>query len=95
MDDAGGTAAGADTVAERADTFDEVAAGMFEEGSTVAGRERLSRSRTVLHHQVVLLLLVVEEDSRWHSVGLDIEVGWCDSLEVGRMGAIFSNIVLA
>ena len=79
-----GAAAAVGIVAERADTFvDGAAAGTFEEEYTLGGRERLRRSKTALHHRGVLLLLVEEEDSRWHSTGSGIEVGWCDSLEVG------------
>lgn len=86
-----GAAVGVGTLAERVDTFAEDAADMSEEGSMVAARERLCRSRIGLHLQEVvvpLLPLVVEEDSRWHGTGLGIEVGWCDSLEVGQKEAV-------
>lgn len=80
-----------DTLAGRVDTFAEDAVDMSEEGYMVAAREHLCRSRIVLHLREVvvrLLPLVVEEDSRWHSTGLGIEVGWCDSLEVGQKEAV-------
>ena len=49
---------------------------------------RHPRRVSVVAVVVVIVLLAVEEDSRWRSIGLDIEVGWYDSWEEGLRVAL-------
>ena len=49
---------------------------------------RHPRRVSVVAVVVVVVLLAVEEDSRWRSIGLDIEVGWYDNWEEGLRVAL-------